>query len=74
MKTKKTLTANGKRAKHTRDAERKQIPAMTLRNFVRELYCINCKIKCTKGAEQQFWKREKQRLWLSLVPFRRRGR
>ncbi len=46
-----SMTAHGKRAKHTKDAERKQIPVMKLRIFVRELYCINHKIKCTKGAE-----------------------
>ena len=46
--------------------------AMKLNGFTRELDYIKREIQRTTGAEQQHWKREKRRLWLSLLPFYRR--
>lgn len=42
-----------------------------LYDFSRELDFINREIKRTAGGEQRYWKREKRRLWLSLLPFYR---
>lgn len=42
-----------------------------LYDFSRELDFINREIKRTAGGEQNYWKREKRRLWLSLLPFYR---
>lgn len=39
--------------------------------FSRELDFINREIQRTSGGEQRYWKREKRRLWLSLLPFYR---
>lgn len=43
-----------------------------LNGFTRELDYIKREIQRTTGAEQRRWKREKRRLWLSLLPFYRR--
>ena len=40
--------------------------------FSHELDYINREIGRTTGGEQRYWKREKRRLWLSLLPFYRR--
>ena len=40
--------------------------------FTRDLDYINREIARTEGREQQYWKKEKRRLWLSLLPFYRR--
>jgi len=40
--------------------------------FIHELDYINNEIRCTTGVERKHWKREKRRLWLSLLPFYRR--
>lgn len=45
---------------------------MKIDEFSRELDYINREIGRTTGAEQKYWKREKRRLWLSLLPFFRR--
>ena len=45
---------------------------MKLNGFTRELDYIKREIQRTTGAEQLRWKREKRRLWLSLLPFYRR--
>ena len=43
--------------------------------FVYELEYINQRIRFATGEEQGYWKREKRRLWLSLLLFyRRQGR
>lgn len=41
-------------------------------NFCRELNCVNTEIGRTEGAERQYWKDKKRRLWLSLLPFCRK--
>ena len=46
--------------------------ALTLGSFRKELYYINAEIRRTIGAEKAYWKREKRRLWCSLLPFYRR--
>ncbi|MBO5891674.1 MAG: hypothetical protein J6Q30_03055 [Oscillospiraceae bacterium] len=46
--------------------------AMKINSFSRELDYIKREIGRTTGAEQRRWKREKRRLWLSLLPFYRR--
>ena len=43
--------------------------AQTLGSFRKELYYINAEIRRTIGPEKTYWKREKRRLWLSLLPF-----
>ena len=43
-----------------------------INDFNRELNYINMEIGRTRGEEQRYWKREKRRLWLSLLPFYRR--
>lgn len=40
--------------------------------FSRERNYINTEIERTTGAERRRWKREKRRLWLSLLPFYKR--
>ena len=43
-----------------------------INEFSHELDYLNREIARTKGAERQYWKHEKRRLWLSLLPFFRR--
>ena len=43
-----------------------------IHNFRQELENLNREIARTDGAERKYWKREKRRLWLSLLPFCRR--
>lgn len=38
-------------------------------DFKRDLDYLNMEIARTEGAEREYWKREKRRLWLSLLPF-----
>lgn len=38
-------------------------------DFSRELKLINLEIGRTTGGERRYWKRQKRRLWLSLIPF-----
>lgn len=45
---------------------------MKINEFSHELEYINREIERTTGGEQRYWKREKRRLWLSLLPFYRR--
>lgn len=37
-----------------------------------DLDYLNREIARTEGAEREYWKSEKRRLWLSLLPFYRR--
>lgn len=46
--------------------------AIKINEFSHELDYINREIGRTTGGEQRYWKREKRRLWLSLLPFYRR--
>ena len=46
--------------------------AQTICSFRKELYYINVEIRRSVGAEKAYWKREKRRLWCSLLPFYRR--
>ncbi len=39
--------------------------------FRRELEYVKMEINRTEGEEQQYWKRQKRDLWLSLLPFYR---
>lgn len=43
-----------------------------LKRFFWELNYINREIARTTGEEQRRWRKEKRRLWLSLLPFRRK--
>ena len=43
-----------------------------INDFRRNLDYLNREIARTEGAEHEHWKREKRRLWLSLLPFYRR--
>ena len=45
---------------------------MKINEFSHELDYLNREIARTEGAEREHWKREKRRLWLSLLPFFRR--
>jgi len=45
---------------------------MKINEFSHELNYLNREIARTEGAEREHWKREKRRLWLSLLPFFRR--
>ena len=45
---------------------------MKINEFSHELDYLNREISRTEGAEREHWKREKRRLWLSLLPFFRR--
>lgn len=40
-----------------------------IHNFSRELSFLNREIQRTEGEECAHWKRERRRLWLSLLPF-----
>ena len=40
-----------------------------INDFSQELKYINCEINRTSGGERRYWKRQKRRLWLSLIPF-----
>ena len=40
--------------------------------FNHKLDYLNKEIERTEGAEREYWKRKKRRLWLSLLPFYRR--
>ncbi len=42
---------------------------MKINGFSRELDYLNREIARTEGEEREHWKREKRRLWLSLLPF-----
>ena len=46
--------------------------AVKISEFSRERNYINTEIERTTGAERRYWKREKRRLWLSLLPFYKR--
>ena len=46
--------------------------AVKISVFSRERNYINTEIERTTGAERRYWKREKRRLWLSLLPFYKR--
>lgn len=41
-------------------------------NFKDELDYINMEICRTVGDERRYWKKEKKKLWLSLIPFYRK--
>lgn len=43
-----------------------------INEFSRELNYLNREIARTEGSEREYWKHEKRRLWLSLLPFYRR--
>lgn len=43
--------------------------AVKINEFRHELDYLNCEIGRTEGAEHEHWKREKRRLWLSLLLF-----
>ena len=43
--------------------------AMFFSDFSRELKSINMEIQRTSGGERRYWKRQRRRLWLSLIPF-----
>ena len=45
---------------------------MRINGFSHDLRHLNIEIGRTEGAEREYWKREKRRLWLSLLPFFRR--
>ncbi len=38
-------------------------------DFSGELRYLNNEIGRTTGGERRYWKRQKRRLWLSLIPF-----
>lgn len=44
---------------------------MKLGTFFRDRKYMNMEIRRTTGEEQQYWKRKRRRLWLSLLPFYR---
>jgi hypothetical protein len=37
--------------------------------FSHELKFIKSELKRTDGAEHRYWKKQKRKLWLSLIPF-----
>ena len=39
--------------------------------FTKELKYINTEIRRTDGRERKHWKKQKRKLWLSLLPFYR---
>ena len=45
---------------------------MKINEFSHEFDYFNGEIARTEGAKRECWKREKRRLWLSLLPFYRR--
>lgn len=50
------------------------VTALTIKlnRFSRELEHINMEIRRTIGAERAYWKKQKRRLWLTLLPFYRK--
>lgn len=40
-----------------------------INDFSSELRYLNSEIGRTTGGERRYWKRQKRRLWLSLIPF-----
>lgn len=40
-----------------------------INDFSSELRYLNNEIERTTGGERRYWKRQKRRLWLSLIPF-----
>ena len=40
-----------------------------INDFSQELRYLNNEIGRTTGGERRYWKRQKRRLWLSLIPF-----
>ncbi len=38
-------------------------------DFMSELRHLNIEIRRTEGQEKDYWKKQKLRLWLSLIPF-----
>ena len=40
-----------------------------INDFSHKLKYLNCEIKRTDGFERRYWKRQKRRFWLSLIPF-----
>ena len=45
------------------------ILVMHFKDFFKELNYLNCEIERTEGSERRYWKRQKRKLWLSLIPF-----
>ena len=45
------------------------VAVMRIDDFSQDLKYIKREIRRTRGREQKYWKREKRRLWLSLLPF-----
>lgn len=43
-----------------------------LSEFSQELNSLNTEIGRTEGEEREYWKHKKRRLWLSLLPLRRK--
>ena len=43
-----------------------------LSRFRRALMYVNMEIQRNRGAEREYWKRKKCRLWLALLPFYRK--
>ena len=39
------------------------------KDFQRDLRYINMEIQRNEGAEREHWKKERKKLWLSLIPF-----
>ena len=46
--------------------------AQKAKRFYRDLNYMNMEISRTTGSEREYWKREKKRLWRSLLLFSRR--
>lgn len=46
--------------------------ALRLDTLRRDMKYLNMEIRRTKGAEQKYWKKQKHRLWLSVIPFCKR--
>lgn len=42
---------------------------MWINDFSHELRYLNNEIGRTDGSEKRYWKRQKRRLWLSIIPF-----
>lgn len=42
---------------------------MWINDFSHELRYLNNEISRTDGSEQRYWKHQKRRLWLSIIPF-----
>ena len=42
---------------------------MKIHDFNHKLDYINLEIRRTTGKQRKYWKRERHRLWLSLLPF-----